>query len=126
MSGVLVSRIIERIKAALTKYTHYGIIPPLNQGPFPPKADTPLAEAYLVERPGSHHCLIDSWAFSSFGRALPWHGRGDRFEPGKVHHLKIRVKNSRFFILANRLTTHTQPQKRLSSFQDHERCASVI
>ena len=25
------------------------------------------------------------WAFSSAGRALPWHGRGQRFDPAKVH-----------------------------------------
>ncbi len=26
-----------------------------------------------------------TWAISSFGRALPWHGRGDRSESGMVH-----------------------------------------
>ena len=25
------------------------------------------------------------WGISSFGRALPWHGRGDRFESDMLH-----------------------------------------
>ncbi len=29
-----------------------------------------------------------SRAISSFGRALPWHGRGDRFDSGMVHMFK--------------------------------------
>ena len=40
-----------------------------------------------------------SWAFSSFGRALPWHGRGDRFEPGKVHQTKASEKSGVFVYL---------------------------
>ena len=28
-------------------------------------------------------CLL--WGISSFGRALPWHGRGDRFESDMLH-----------------------------------------
>ncbi len=28
-------------------------------------------------------------AISSFGRALPWHGRGDRFESGMVHNSQL-------------------------------------
>ena len=31
------------------------------------------------------------WARSSSGRAFPWHGRGDRFESGRVHHLVQRL-----------------------------------
>lgn len=27
------------------------------------------------------------WGISSFGRALPWHGRGDRFESDMLHHI---------------------------------------
>ena len=28
------------------------------------------------------------WAISSFGRAFPWHGKGDRFESGMVHRIR--------------------------------------
>lgn len=28
------------------------------------------------------------WGVSSFGRALPWHGRGEEFEPPTLHHLQ--------------------------------------
>ena len=31
---------------------------------------------------------FEIWAISSFGRALPWHGRGDRFDSGMVHMFK--------------------------------------
>lgn len=29
------------------------------------------------------------WAVGAVGSALPWHGRGHRFEPGTVHHPQI-------------------------------------
>lgn len=38
-------------------------------------------------------------AISSFGRALPWHGRGDRFKSGMVHQ-KRSLKNRRPFLVA--------------------------
>lgn len=28
---------------------------------------------------------MQSWALSSFGRALPWHGRGEGFDSPRVH-----------------------------------------
>ena len=33
------------------------------------------------------------WACSSIGRALPWHGRGRRFEPDQVHSDKRRASH---------------------------------
>ncbi len=30
-------------------------------------------------------------AISSFGRARPWHGRGDRFDPGMVHRVCVSI-----------------------------------
>ena len=35
-------------------------------------------------------------AISSFGRARPWHGRGDRSEPGMVHNLKNPVSHETY------------------------------
>ena len=29
--------------------------------------------------------LPDEWACGAAGSALPWHGRGHRFDPGQVH-----------------------------------------
>ena len=37
------------------------------------------------------------WAFSSAGRAPPWHGGGHRFDPDKVHQSKIDRAIARFF-----------------------------
>jgi len=44
--------------------------------------------------------IINLRALSSFGRALPWHGRGDRFEPGRVHQERFlkKVEESFLFI----------------------------
>lgn len=33
--------------------------------------------------------VSERWAFSSAGRAPPWHGGGHRFDPGKVHQIEI-------------------------------------
>ena len=39
------------------------------------------------------------WAFSSAGRAPPWHGGGHRFDPDKVHQLKhIGRQSPAFFV----------------------------
>ena len=32
------------------------------------------------------------WAVSLVGRALPWHGRGQRFESATVHQIEIKIK----------------------------------
>ena len=34
---------------------------------------------------------------SSFGRALPWHGRGEEFEPPTLHHRKYLTKRLGIF-----------------------------
>jgi hypothetical protein len=31
--------------------------------------------------------LLQSWACGAAGSALPWHGRGRRFDPDQVHHI---------------------------------------
>ncbi len=31
------------------------------------------------------------WAFSSVGRALAWHARGQRFDPAKVHSTRAKA-----------------------------------
>ena len=36
---------------------------------------------------------------SSSGRALAWHVRGDRFDPGILHKKPVRLPESGFFIL---------------------------
>jgi hypothetical protein len=36
-------------------------------------------------------------AVSSAGRALPWHGRGQRFDPVTVHHKRIRLRDGFFY-----------------------------
>ena len=41
------------------------------------------------------------WAFSSAGRAPPWHGGGHRFDPDKVHQSYIQgAKWFPFFVLS--------------------------
>ena len=39
------------------------------------------------------------WGYSSAGRALEWHSRGQRFDPAYLHHKKHRlfIKKSVFF-----------------------------
>jgi hypothetical protein len=33
------------------------------------------------------------WACGAAGSALPWHGRGHRFDPGQVHQINsLRIK----------------------------------
>ena len=49
-----------------------------------------------------------SWAFSSAGRAPPWHGGGHRFDPDKVHQLKIDRAIARFFHIFLRLSLQEQ------------------
>ena len=39
------------------------------------------------------------WAFSSAGRAPPWHGGGHRFDPDMIHQLKFTGQLARFFVL---------------------------
>ena len=52
-----------------------------------------------------HHWIASdliwqNWACSSFGRALPWHGRGGRFDPDQVHYntpSSLRATTAGFF-----------------------------
>ena len=43
------------------------------------------------------------WAFSSAGRAPPWHGGGHRFDPDKVHQLKHMGRQSPAFFVKHSL-----------------------
>ena len=38
------------------------------------------------------------WGFSSAGRALAWHARGHRFDPGNLHQKKASHRNVRCFL----------------------------
>lgn len=40
-------------------------------------------------------------AVSSFGRALPWHGRGEEFESPTVHSITKTFEKRRFFDFPN-------------------------
>ena len=50
---------------------------------------------------------IVCWGTSSFGRALPWHGRGEEFESPVLHHFEFhctyRYLVSAFFVYLSRL-----------------------
>src|SRR6476661_7874292 len=37
--------------------------------------------------PVSENSRVPLWACGAAGSALPWHGRGRRFDPDQVHHL---------------------------------------
>ena len=41
--------------------------------------------------------IMKVWGVSSFGRALPWHGRGEEFEPPTLHHLLQKSPILAFF-----------------------------
>ena len=43
-------------------------------------------------------CLrSESWGYSSAGRALEWHSRGHRFDPGYLHQKDLKSKDFRSF-----------------------------
>ncbi len=46
-----------------------------------------------------HSFATTIWAVSSAGRALPWHGRGQRFDPVTVHH--THILHTAGFVLLN-------------------------
>ena len=39
-----------------------------------------------------------SWACGAAGSALPWHGRGRRFDPDQVHHIFNYLQIPRFSV----------------------------
>jgi hypothetical protein len=53
---------------------------------------------------------IRSWACGAVGSALPWHGRGRRFDPDQVHHLNHPKINHFQSICSNR-TKIAQPTR---------------
>src|ERR1017187_2079287 len=40
----------------------------------------------ILETPAFWASAFAKWACGAAGSALPWHGRGRRFDPGQVHH----------------------------------------
>ena len=46
---------------------------------------TPPGYGIILKQSGGRH---NRWGFSSAGRALAWHARGHRFDPGNLHQLK--------------------------------------
>src|SRR5260370_39862386 len=45
---------------------------------------------------------LHTWACGAAGSALPWHGRGRRFDPGQVHQiLSRRMRQQLLFFLAD-------------------------
>jgi hypothetical protein len=47
---------------------------------------------------GKHQTAAPEWGYSSAGRALAWHARGQRFDPAYLHQLPIWYLL--FFVLA--------------------------
>ena len=45
------------------------------------------------------------WACGAAGSALPWHGRGRRFDPDQVHHLNSTAYPIRHFLFDARFTS---------------------
>src|SRR3954470_24426776 len=42
---------------------------------------------------GENKKVVDPlWACGAAGSALPWHGRGHRFDPGQVHQLNLQLR----------------------------------
>ena len=41
------------------------------------------------------------WGISSAGRALAWHARGHRFDPGILHHKDLSEKSDRSFLFSD-------------------------
>ena len=46
---------------------------------------TPPGYGIILKQSGGRH---NRWGFSSAGRALAWHARGHRFDPGNLHQFK--------------------------------------
>ena len=43
------------------------------------------------------------WGYSSAGRALEWHSRGQRFDPAYLHHLQLNIEDGGIAQLGERL-----------------------
>src|SRR6202011_3652430 len=49
--------------------------------------------------------LRTKWACGAAGSALPWHGRGRRFDPDQVHHFQLLVDTPLFSLVSFGVTT---------------------
>ena len=54
---------------------------------FPQKSES-IDHRYGLESGVKRRVNVTIWGYSSAGRALEWHSRGQRFDPAYLHHLK--------------------------------------
>ena len=55
---------------------------------FEKSIDKPRLHCYNTKAVWSSNCI---WGYSSAGRALEWHSRGQRFDPAYLHHADRKV-----------------------------------
>ena len=72
-------------------------------GPFAERIQDEPDRLAILDGPafGAHTTSAHFRALSSAGRALPWHGRGQRFDPVRVHQRKDLVNTGLFCIEDN-------------------------
>ena len=66
----------------------------------------------LTKASFSCNIIFVFWGYSSAGRALEWHSRGQRFDPAYLHQSKLRPRKSVAFVI-----THGLRQTKNSEFE---------
>ena len=59
------------------------------------------------------------WGYSSAGRALEWHSRGQRFDPAYLHQLQLNIVSGGIAQLGARLKRLHTPQQNLINVLSH-------
>ena len=62
-----------------------------------PQSDSPATINSQQKTPSKRFASWILWGISSAGRALAWHARGHRFDPGILHHKDLSENSGRSF-----------------------------